>query len=55
MGMELEYIGDGRYVVGWPACDHYEPDDGLARAKISSGLYRPKAKETEEPKGKGGR
>jgi hypothetical protein len=61
MGAELEYVGGGLYVVGWPACDHYEPDDELARLKVASGLYRykeqPEGKEAEErPKsGKGGR
>ena len=45
MGAELEYVGGGQFVVGWPACDHYEPDDELAALKVRSGLYRRK----EEP------
>lgn len=40
MGVELEYVGEGRYVPGWPAADHYEEDDELAKAKLASGLYR---------------
>jgi hypothetical protein len=62
MGAELEYVGGGLYVVGWPACDHYEPDDALARLKVASGLYRYKAQaEDADPEarptksGKGGR
>jgi len=57
MGAELEYVGGGQYVVGWPACDHYEPDDELVRLKVASGLYRRKKAEKEEAKAqeKGGK
>ncbi len=40
--MQLKWIGDPRYVVGvggWPAADHDEPDNKVAKAKVKSGLY----------------
>lgn len=47
MGADLEYVGGGAYAVGWPACDHYEPDDELAALKVASGLYRYRRKAEE--------
>jgi len=44
----LRYIGQGKYVVGWPAADHDEPDEKLAKQKIKSGLYEPA--ERKKPK-----
>jgi hypothetical protein len=40
----LHYLHDltidfERWIPGWPAVDHNEPDDVLAEAKVASGLY----------------
>jgi hypothetical protein len=44
--MKLTYVGDApEYGLvplpeGWPAADHEEPDEDLAKAKIESGAYK---------------
>lgn len=48
--MELKYIGQGHGLgaiplpEGWPAQDHDEPDEAVAKAKVESGHYRGEAK-----------
>ena len=44
--MQLIYVGQGRWVAGWPAADHDEADPLIYEQKLASKLYRtPEGKE----------
>jgi hypothetical protein len=38
--MKLIYMGNGKFIPGWPAADHEEFDEAVARRKLSTGIYK---------------